>query len=348
MTGRGRWLLWGLVLLVGAAPAASGRSFEPAPRDERGRFLNAAGEISHAGVNVTLPFQLRRVWATLVGRHAPLESVPNDGAFLRHNASHSAPTATWVGHSTLLVQMEGLTFLTDPIWSKTASPISWAGPRRYVPPGVALDDLPPVDFVLVSHNHYDHLDLASLERLARRDPLTRFLVPLGNAELLRSRGIQNVDELDWGDTLSVAGVRATCLPAQHWSRRGLFDGRSTLWCSWSVVGPERRFYFAGDSGYFDGYAAIGEALGPFDLAALPIGAYEPQAMMRPYHLDPEEAVRAGRDLRARRIVGVHFGTFDLSDEPMDEPPRRFLEAAREDGYAAADAWILRIGETREF
>jgi N-acyl-phosphatidylethanolamine-hydrolysing phospholipase D len=217
-----------------------------------------------------------------------------------------------------------------------------------VPPGIALDDLPPIDFVLVSHGHYDHLDVRTLAALAKRDPHTRFLVPLGNAELLRENGVENVDELDWGDTREVGGVAVHCLPAQHWSRRGLGDQNQTLWSSWAVTGPGRRFYFAGDTGYFDGFARIAEALGPFDLAAVPIGAYRPVEMMKHAHLNPEEAVQAAVDLRARRAIAMHFGTFDLSDEPLDEPPRRFLEAAAMSPLGEGGAWVLRVGEMREF
>jgi N-acyl-phosphatidylethanolamine-hydrolysing phospholipase D len=143
-------------------------------------------------------------------------------------------------------------------------------------------------------------------------------------------------------------VRVACLPTQHWSKRGLADDDRALWASWAVTGPERRFYFAGDTGWFDGFARIAEVFGSFDLAAVPIGAYEPAAMMRASHLDPEQAVRAALALRARRALAIHYGTFDLSDEPLDEPPRRFRDAARAEGLGDDAAWVLRIGETREF
>jgi N-acyl-phosphatidylethanolamine-hydrolysing phospholipase D len=297
---------------------------------------------------VRLPFFLRRLGGAFRDRAGVPERVANDGAFLRENARHSVPTVTWVGHATLLVQMDHVTFLTDPIWSDTASPVSFAGPRRFVPPGLAIDDLPPIDFVVVSHNHYDHLDLASLAALAERDAETRFLVPLANGALLRDHGIANVEELDWGETRTHANVVLHCLPAQHWSRRGLADEGRALWASWAVTGPDRRFYFAGDTGYFDGFSRIEEALGPFDLAAVPVGAYEPVAMMRESHLNPEEAVQAAVDLGARRALAMHYGTFDLSDEPLDAPPRRFREAAATGPLGADAAWVLRIGETREF
>jgi N-acyl-phosphatidylethanolamine-hydrolysing phospholipase D len=343
------WLAAALLAAAGSAAAQEAAPFGPAPRDAEGRFLNLAGEIPRAPAGVILPFQFRRIATSIAGnRSGAPERVENDGAFLRENARHSVPTATWIGHATLLIQMGGVSFLTDPIWSPTASPVSWLGPRRWVPPGLDLDALPPIDFVLVSHSHYDHLDLPTLVRLARRDRDTRFLVPLGNAVLLREAGIDRVEELDWGQGAQVGGAHATCVPSQHWSQRGLFDARRSLWCAWVVRAPKRRFYFAGDSGFFPGFADVGRALGPFDLAALPIGAYEPQEMMRPHHLDPEQAVQAGLDLRARRLVAMHFGTFDLSDEPLDEPPARFRAAAAKAGYAETDTWVLRIGETRDF
>jgi N-acyl-phosphatidylethanolamine-hydrolysing phospholipase D len=244
--------------------------------------------------------------------------------------------------------MDHVTFLTDPIWSEKPSPISFLGPRRFVPPGLALEDLPPIDFVVVSHNHYDHLDLPTLRALAERDPETLFVVPLGNGDLLRGEGIERVVELDWGEAVDHDGVTIRCLPAQHWSKRSLSDDHESLWSSWMVEGPERRFFFAGDTGYFDGFARIGAAHGPFDLVAMPIGAYEPIRMMRASHMNPEEAVEAAMDLRARRAVAMHFGTFDLSDEPLDEPPRRFRAAAAESPLGTGAAWVLRIGETRSF
>jgi len=349
LAGADRAALFLALGLALASPAAGEPSaLGPAPRGEDGGFVNFGGELGHGSFGVRFPFFLRRVAGAFRERPGAPERIPNDGAFLRENALHSTPSVTWIGHATLLVQMDHVSFLTDPIWSDTASPVSFLGPRRFVPPGVALEDLPPIDFVVISHNHYDHLDLPTLRALAERNPDTRFFVPLANAELLRGEGIANVSELDWGDSASSAGVRIHCLPARHWSKRGLSDDQQALWSSWAVTGAGRRFYFAGDTGYFDGFARIGEALGPFDLVAVPIGAYEPSAMMRPAHVDPEEAVQAAVDLKARRALAMHYGTFDLSDEPLDEPPRRFLAAAGEQPLGEAAAWVLRIGETREF
>lgn len=335
-----------IALPAGAEPAFA--ALGPAPRSEDGRFTNPSGPLDRPGPGVTLPFFLRRIasrWGTVTG-FPP--TVANDGSAFRDTPSATNPTVTWVGHATLLLRMEGLSFLTDPIWSDVAGPTRFAGAWRYVAPGIALEALPPIDVVVISHNHYDHLDLDTLQRLAERRRETLFVVPLGNGPLLRDAGIDRVVELDWGESLPVGAAEVVCLPSRHWSRRGLTDENRALWASWAIVGRERRVYFAGDTGWFDGFRRTGEALGPFDLAAVPIGAYEPAAMMRPAHLDPEQAVRAALALRAHRMLAVHYGTFDLSDEPVDEPPRRFLDAARAADVPEGDAWTLAIGETRHF
>ena len=341
--------LAGLGLVAAVSAESSGGEIGPAPRDSEDRFTNFAGQLPHGSLSTRLPFLWRRLKGAFIERTGTIPaSVENDGEFLRENAKHSEPTVTWVGHATLLVQMDHVTFLTDPIWSDTPSPVSFAGPTRFSLPGVALEDLPPIDFVVVSHNHYDHLDIPSLVAVAERDPETRFFVPLRNGSLLRDHGVGNVEELDWGDSIEHEGVRVHCLPAQHWSKRGFDDDREMLWSSWAVIGDERRFFFAGDTGYFDGFAKISKALGPFDLAAVPIGAYEPVDMMKASHMNPEEAIQAALDLRADRALAMHYGTFDLSDEPLDEPPKRFKKAAEQTRLGEDEAWLLKIGETRQF
>jgi len=337
-----------VVAMVSAEPSVDGDALGPAPRAPGGQFANFETSASHGGFWVRAPFFVRRILGSFRDEAGAAPFVANDGAFLRENAKHSEATVTWIGHATLLVQMDHVTFLTDPIWSETASPVSFAGPTRQVAPGVAMSDLPPIDFVLISHNHYDHLDLPTLVELAARDPKTVFYVPLENRVLLEGEGVANVEELDWGDVVGHGGVQVHCLPAQHWSKRGLSDDREALWSSWAVVGPERRFYFAGDTGYFDGFTRIGNALAPFDLAAVPIGAYEPQAMMHWHHMNPEEAVKAAIDVGASRAVAMHYGTFKFSDEPFDEPPKRFKAAATNTALGEERAWLLKIGETRTF
>lgn len=322
--------------------------FDNAPVDDDGRFTNLIGDIAHGTVGVRVPFFLRRMGGAFRDYTGAPDLVINDGVFLRENARHSEPTVTWVGHATLLVQMEHVSFLTDPIWSNTPSPIPFAGPTRIVKPGIELENLPPIDFVVISHNHYDHLDLPTLRALAKRNQKTVFFVPMGNGKLLRKNGVSQVQELDWGDTATIKGATIHCLPSQHWSKRSLTDDHKTLWSSWAVTGDERRFYFAGDTGYFDGFKEIGEKLGPFDVAAVPIGAYEPRAMMRQSHMNPEEAVQAALDLQAKHALAIHFGTFDLSDEPIGEPPVRFKDAAADSQPTLIEAWVLDIGQTRKF
>lgn len=260
---------------------------------------------------------------------------------------------TWVGHSTFLVQAGGLNILTDPVFSDRASPVRWLGPRRLVRPGVRIEDLPPVDAVLISHDHYDHLDAPTVRRLRRRDPdRMTWLTPRGYERWLRRRRIRSVTELDWWEATRIGGrdggsALVTALPARHWTRRGPFDEPGRQWASFAIdAGPGARLYFGGDSGYFPGFAEIGRRLGPFDVAMLPIGAYDPRWFMAAAHMNPEEAVQAWRDLGARgRFVGMHWGTFVLTDEPVLEPPERTRRAWLADERDEAELSILRHGET---
>ena len=310
-----------------------------APRDGD-VFTNPAGSRPWPGPDVTLPFFARKTWTSLVGRDGAAPRVPYDRAAMLEN-----PSLTWIGHSTLLVRMDGVTFLTDPVFSERASPVSFAGPKRLVPPGVPLDELPPIDFVTLSHDHYDHTDLPSIAALARRG--TRFIAGLGMGDLVRAAGGEAV-ELDWGESVQMGAVRVHCVPAQHFSGRSIVGHNRRLWVGWVIEGPTHRFYHAGDTGYFDGFRALRERFGRIDVAALPIGAYEPAAIMRFVHLDPEEAVRAALDLGARHTVAMHWGTFDLTDEPPDEPPRRFRAAAEAANLGPDRAWVLAVGETRRW
>ena len=292
------------------------------------------------GASVVLPFLLRRVKVSLSPREGAAEAVAWDpAAFARETA------VTWIGHASFLVRMDGAAFATDPIFSKRCSPVQFLGPPRLVPPGVPLDGLPRLDFALLSHDHYDHTDRGTIRALGARG--VPFLVPRGMGPLVRAFGAR-ATELGWWDSAEVAGLRVHCVPARHFSGRGLIDRNRRLWAGWVVEGPTRRFYHAGDTGYFDGFAKIGARYGAIDLAAMPIGAYLPREMMRPVHVNPEEAVRAALDAGARRVLAMHFGTFDLADEPLDEPPRRFREEATRAGLAEDRAWVMKIGETREW
>ena len=310
-----------------------------APR-QGDRFVNAAGPRPMPGAGEMFGFLLGKAWTSIAGRAGAAPRVPFDVEAMSHN-----PSITWIGHATFLVRMDGVTFLTDPMFSDRASPVSFAGPARLVEPGVPLDALPHLDFALVSHDHYDHLDLPTIAALAQRG--VPVFVPLGVGELIREAGGTATD-LDWWQSRGAGRVRIHCVPAQHFSGRSLSDGDRRLWAGWVVEGPTRRFYHAGDTGYFDGFGEIAARLGPPDLAALPIGAYDPAGIMQFVHMNPEEAMQAAVDVRARVAVGMHYGTFDLTEEPLDEPPRRFHAAASQHALDGVTPWTMRIGETRQW
>jgi len=236
-----------------------------------------------------------------------------------------AVALTFIGHATFLLRIGGLTILTDPIFSERCSPVSWAGPKRARSPGRRLADLPRIDVVLVSHNHYDHLDLPSLRAIVARDR-PAFLTPLGNARHLVKAGATTVTELDWWQDHRIGDTVFTATPARHFSARTPFDGREALWSGFSISQGTQTILFAGDSGDGPHWRQIGERLGAPDLALLPIGAYDPRSLMAPVHMNPEEAVAAHQALGAHRSVGMHFGTFQLTDEPIDEPPARLAAA----------------------
>jgi N-acyl-phosphatidylethanolamine-hydrolysing phospholipase D len=334
----------GLVLKLtltssGSADEVSMPSAGGAPR-VGARFTNRARRTEDLNLIGKLRFFGRRIWVTLMPRPGAAPRVPYDSVAIARS-----PSLTWIGHSTFLVRMDGVTFLTDPMFSERASPFSFAGPRRMVPPGVPLTALPALDFVLLSHDHYDHADARSVRELAKRG--VTFVVPLGLGEWVRRAGGDAV-ELDWWQETELRGVRIQSVPAQHFSGRSLFDGNRRSWTGWVVSGATRRFYDADDTGYSAELATIGERVGPIDLALVPIGAYLPAAMMHYVHTTPEEGLRVGLDVRAHRIVAMHFGTFDLADEPPDEPPRRFRAEAERLGLGPDRAWIMKVGETREW
>jgi len=271
------------------------------------------------------------------------ELADNDPAWLARNRAENS--LTWIGHASFLLQWGGRNLLTDPHFSARASPLSFAGPKRLAPPGLALDALPAVDIVLISHNHYDHLDHASVKALAAAHPQAHFLVPHGLRRWLQRRGAQRVIELDWWQTVDLAGCRITAVPAQHFSGRGLFDRDRTLWCGFVVEVDGARTYFAGDTGYSQDFADIGARFAPIDLALIPIGAYAPRWFMAPVHVDPYGAVRIHQDVGARQSVAMHWGGFRLTTEPLDEPPRLLAAAVAAAGLPESAFRTLRHGET---
>ncbi len=309
-----------------------------APRRADGRFVNAEGS-AHKTLGDLLRWWrdgAKTPWPTqIVDPPYPPPIEPADGSV----------AATFIGHATYLLQVDGLRILTDPVVSAHAGPFGRIGPRRVRAPGLSLAQLPSIDLVLLSHNHYDHLDLPSLRALRDRwNPL--IVTGLGNGSFLESHGLPHVEELDWGQTLGGPGESViTFVPARHFSGRGLFDRDRTLWGGFVVENPSATIYFAGDSGYFPGFREIGRQFGPLDLALLPIGAYEPRWFMRAAHIDPDEAVQAHIDLRAQHSLAMHFGTFKLSNEGIGAPAERLRLALAARGIAPDRFRVPGFGET---
>lgn len=319
----------------------------------RGGFTNPWGDGAlPGGAGGFLRWQLDR-------RLRPPPPDPEPATFRLATPNFAAPraaadrlTITWVGHATFLVQIGEWNVLTDPMWSERATPVPGIGPRRLVEPGIPFDDLPEIDAVLQSHDHYDHLDDFTVCRLEARYPGAHWLVPLGLGTFLRRRGVHEIRELDWWQETTLGPLTIGCTPAQHFSGRTPWGRNRTLWCGWSIAADGRRLFFAGDTGYHPEFTNIGKRFGPFDVALVPIGAYDPRWFMQPVHMNPEEAVQALQDVvrgtndgRPTRMVPMHWGTFKLTDEPLDEPPERAQRAWELAGLAAEHYCVLAHGET---
>jgi len=311
------------------------------PHFYRGRYRNLEPVPRH-GIRDFMRWQL-----------APGRNFPKGKRFtLLRPDTHSLmsppeePQLVWLGHASFLFQYRGLNVLTDPVLSERASPFQLVGPKRYTPPALTVADMPPIQLVLISHNHYDHLDENTVRQLHRRfgDNL-RFCIPRGLKQWFEKRDIHNLVELDWWQSEPLSGNREVfCLPAQHFSGRTPTDTNTSLWCSWLLEIDGFRLYFAGDTGYGGIFRKIGELFSPIDLALLPIGAYDPRWFMAPVHVAPEEAVSIHQDIGSRQSVAMHWGTFVLTDEPMDEPPRRLRAALERQGLNEADFRVMQHGE----
>jgi L-ascorbate metabolism protein UlaG (beta-lactamase superfamily) len=263
----------------------------------------------------------------------PVERVTDDSVLV-----------TFINHSTFLIQTMGLNILTDPVWSERTSPVGFAGPKRMRPPGIQFEDLPKIDIVLLTHNHYDHLDIRTMKRLAKKfDPVV--YCPLGVGKYLKKKGIENVREMDWWDTLKMsADLTVMCTPAQHFSGRGMFDRNRTLWCGFAISTQRGSIYYSGDTGYGDFFSEIAARISPIRLAFIPIGAYKPEWFMAPIHTSPADALRIHNEIVSPVSIGMHFGTFPLADDGMEEPVNELLKLKEQKGIGKDEFMILQEGE----
>ncbi|WP_395300370.1 MBL fold metallo-hydrolase [Enterobacter sp. ECC-175] len=252
--------------------------------------------------------------------------------------------AWWLGHASVLLRMDGNTILTDPVLSQRASPLPFMGPRRKTPPCITPERLPHLDALVISHNHYDHLDTATVRCLLRRFPALTVFIPLGLGEWFRRRGARNIVELDWWQSITWRGMTFTAVPAQHWSMRTLWDRNRSLWCGWVFEGRQRRFWFSGDTGYSPELLTIPERLGKIDAAALPIGAYAPRWFMSIHHMDPQSAVDLWTALGQPLAFPIHWGVFELGDESLDEPVHELAQALNDLAPVNPSFRSLKIGE----
>lgn len=307
------------------------------PLKADGRYLNPWGVNNSKSFWSVLKWKLTTqaaAWPESID-FTPIElpAAPTSGALI-----------TWVNHATFLVQLPGLNLVIDPVWSERASPLSFLGPKRVHAPGVPWEKLPKIDLVLVSHNHYDHLDIDTLEKLSKRDD-PKFFVPLGDLRILQSKGINNVTEMTWWQEVSVGETVITFTPAQHWSARGPWDKNESLWGGWWIKSKDTTLFHAGDTGHGPHFKVIREKLGKPSLAMIPIGAYEPRWFMKTMHMNPDDAVMAFEDLGSPQTVGMHFGTFQLTDEGYKKPAEH-LKTALDAKNISSDIFVVpKISES---
>ena len=265
-------------------------------------------------------------------------------ALEQYNKNNDNVKITWLGHASYIINIEGMTILTDPFLSKYAGP-KGIGPKRFVKAGISIKNLPKIDLILISHSHYDHLDVKTLKKINNKKNI-KVLVPLNLKKTISKCGYNNISELDWHDKEIINGIRITSVPAIHWSRRLGQKRNTTLWCGYMIQKKEKKIYFSGDVAYGEVFKVIGNKYGPVDLSIVPIGAYKPREMMRTSHVTPEEAVQVTKDIKSKNILGMHWGTIRLSAEDLWEPPIRFEKSAKLQGYEEKNVWKLAIGETK--
>jgi L-ascorbate metabolism protein UlaG (beta-lactamase superfamily) len=344
---RGRLIvvaLSGLLVFVGAISRSqlksmggrvSGARLERvrhSPHFTNGKFRNA---LPDKQISSREGFRQLTHWLFGSEERVPPGSIP---VVVRHASDYAAEPSsdlrvTWIGHSSVLIEIDGRRILTDPVWSERASPLAWVGPKRFHPPPISLTKLPAIDVVVISHDHYDHLDMATIQTLAARG--THFAVPLGVGAHLESWGISSsqLSELDWGEQLEVASLKIVATPARHYSGRSPLHSSETLWASWVIQGPSHRVFFSGDTGYSDTFKSIGTTYGPFDVTLMKIGGSDPS--WADIHMTPEEALRAHLDVRGNVLLPIHWGTFNVAFHSWSEPIERVVAAANSAGVTVA-------------
>lgn len=305
-------------------------------------FFNPGGALAGKGFHDMMRWQFNRKigpWRDWV------ESTP--GPKPPRLVADGRMRVTFINHATVLVQMDSTNILTDPVWSERASPLTWLGPRRVRDPGIRFEELPRIHAVVISHNHYDHLDIATLRRLQKtHDPV--FYIHLGNKPLLQKLGITKIAEMDWWDSARASSqVSVHSVPAQHFSGRGIADRNTSLWGGFVFSGPSGNLYFAGDTGMGPHFDAIRKRFGPIRLSLLPIGAFRPEWFMKEAHISPKDAVKAHQRLRSNTSMAIHFGTFHLGDDGEVEPVEKLQQAKRSEGIPDSRFWVLQFGEGRD-
>lgn len=344
-------IITAILISAFACTAISYQGDEKAVMDNKPKHHTIDGFQNHPFAETAAPkgvaFYLRRFWGSVFTPDTPDGHVLPESESMRLLNSVEGDKITWLGHASFLIRVSGKTILTDPFLTEFASPVSWAGPRRFVDSGILPDKLPAIDIVVVSHNHYDHLDDETVSNLKEKEKI-HVVVPLGLKEFFAERGYKNITELDWGESVSTGNIELTSLPAVHDSARSTDDHNQTLWSSWAIISPESKVLFVGDTGYSDTiFSKIGKQYSSFDYAILPIGAYEPRELMWMSHITPEEAVAIGNEVHAKTLIASHWGTVSsLSDEPIWEPPKRFRKTGINDGFSETSLWVMKIGETR--
>lgn len=313
------------------------------------------GFVNSDGTTVSKPFSdLLRWYRERHGKDLPpppgefiarYEDFPQQPFDKGQLGNFSNKTATWLGHATVMVRTNGFTLLTDPHFSVRAFPVQWMGPARKVQSPTRVEHLPKIDAVVISHSHYDHLDYNTVMNLSKEQPDILFLVPLGLEKLLKGWGVKRVKELDWWETHTIAGNQITFVPAYHWSARTLTDRNKSLWGGWTLKSPDLNFYFSGDTGYSKDFDEIGKRLGPFDFSAIAVGAYEPRWFMKAQHVNPDEAVQIHKDVGSKHSMGIHWGTFELTDEPLDQPIGDLQTALGKHSMPKEEFELLAHGQT---